>query len=162
LAKPEKRGPKPRKPIRRTKRPAHFRIRGGTGKMKKLADDAMSLFVRCRDNWTCGKCGTTMMIQNAHIIAKGPYPAGRYEDRNTIALCQGCHRYFTARFPEWRKWIGPERHDGLASLYVGTVAKWDYAEEARRFLLLTATRYPQVGERLASLNKRAEALGLWK
>lgn len=160
-----KRSKKPRVPrpaIRRYKRPAFLRIRGGRGKLRQLADDAMSLYVRCRDNWECRKCGECMNIQNAHIIAKGPYPAGRYDEQNAMALCAGCHRYFTNRFPEWREFVGKDRHDGLASLYVNAVAKWDHAEQARRFLLLVAQHYPHAEERLAELNKRANALELWK
>jgi 5-methylcytosine-specific restriction endonuclease McrA len=157
--KPLRRG----KPIRRYKRPAYLRVRGGRGKLRQLADDAMSLYVRCRDGWTCQKCGTSMALQCAHIIPKGPYPAGRYHaDENCTTLCAGCHRYYTNRFPEWRDFVGHDRHDGLASLYVGTVAKWDYAEEARRYLLLVAQRYPEAEERLAALNQRAQKLELWK
>ena len=161
LSKPVKRT-KPKRPIKRYKRPAYLRVRGGRGKLRKLADDAMSLYVRCRGGWRCAKCGTEKNIQCAHIIPKGAYPSGRYRDDNALALCNGCHRYFTARFMEWREFIGPEAHDGLHKLLSQGVVKWDIAEEARRYLLLVARHYPQAQERLAELNKQAEALELWK
>lgn len=162
LPKPTKRGPKPRKPIRRSKRPAYLRVRGGRGKLRQLADDAMSLYIRCRGGWRCAKCGSEKNIQCCHIIPKGAYPSGRYRDDNAMALCQGHHRYYTGRLMEWRDFVGAEAHDGLHKLLSQGVVKWDIAEEARRYLLLVARHYPQAQERLAELNKRAEALELWK
>ena len=162
IPKPSRRSAKPRKPIRRSKRPAYLRVRRGAGKIRKLADDAMSLYVRCRGGWRCAKCGTDRNIQCCHIIPKGAYPSGRYRDDNAMALCQGHHRYYTARFMEWREWIGPDAHDGLHKLITQGMVKWDCAEEARRYLLLVARFYPEAQERLEALNKRAEALELWK
>lgn len=161
LPKPVKR-PKPKpKPIRRYKRPAYLRVRGGRGKLRKLADDAMSLYVRCRGYWRCAKCGGGKNIQNCHIIPKGPYPSGRYMEENALACCSGCHRFFTERPMEWREFVGVARHDGLHRLIsLGTI-KWDYAEQARRFLMLVARDYPHASERLQELQKQAVALEIW-
>jgi 5-methylcytosine-specific restriction endonuclease McrA len=161
--KPTKRAKKPRKPIRRYKRPAYLRVRGGRGKLRQLADDAMSLYVRWRDGWSCQKCGAQVMIQCAHIVPKsGEGQAGRYSETNAMALCGKCHTYYTSHPYEWRLWVGAERFDGLHSLYSGKLVKWDLAEEARRFLLLTAKHYPEAQERLSELNAQANRLELWK
>ena len=163
LEKPVKRAkPKP-KPIRRYKRPAYLRVRGGRGKLRKLADDAMSLYVRCRGGWACSKCGLQVGIQCAHIVPKsGEGQAGRYAESNAVALCSKCHTYYTSHPYEWRLWIGAETFDALHSLYSGKLIKWDLAEEARRFLLLTAKHYPEAQERLTELNAQANRLELWK
>ena len=161
--KPTKRPKKPPKPIKRYKRPAYLRVRGGRGKLRQLADDAMSLYVRHRGGWACEKCGAQVMIQCAHIIPKsGEGQAGRYSEINAMALCGKCHTYYTSHPYEWRLWVGAERFDGLHSLYSGKLVKWDLAEEARRFLLLTAKHYPEAQERLSELNAQANRLELWK
>ncbi len=169
LPKPVKRARKPRAPIRRSKRPAYLRVRGGAGKLRKLADDAMSLFVRSRDGWTCVKCGKVENVQNAHIQPKGDYPAGRYREDNAVALCYGCHRYFTGRAYDWRLFIGPDRFDNLGREFSGALAKWDKAVQARRFLnlvndnlaLATFPRpelHAMIRERLEALEAQANKL----
>lgn len=65
-----------------------------------------------RDSVRCGG-----VLQAAHIFPKGAYPRIKYDRENLLCLCAGHHRYYTERWPGWRKMvlelIGQERFDAL-------------------------------------------------
>lgn len=69
----------------------------------KAADRYFSLFIRDRDQ-QCTKCRKTDYLQCAHLISRG-YKSIRTDPRNAIALCRGCHLYFTHHPIEWEEWV---------------------------------------------------------
>jgi len=107
IPKPEPRGPRPKKRIARTKRPAQFRVRGNVGKLRKLADDLMSLFVRHKGGWKCWVCTSKRHeeMQMAHLIGKGAHATGRYMESNVRCCCSRCHVYFTYHPEEWTEYL---------------------------------------------------------
>lgn len=71
--------PKPkRKPSRR-------------GKVKRL-DNAFSLYIRNRDNWTCQTCGSRdkLRLQCGHLFSRKNY-ATRWDEANAYCQCAGCN-----------------------------------------------------------------------
>jgi hypothetical protein len=76
--------------------------------LKSKADRLFSLIIRERDK-ACRRCGTTESLQCAHIVSRR-YHAVRWSLDNAIALCAGCHIYFTHRPIEWERaieqWFG--------------------------------------------------------
>lgn len=73
------------------------------------ADQLFSRMVRERDG-SCVRCGSTDRLQCAHIISRS-YHATRVDEDNAVALCQGCHVFFTHRPLEWIDFI-EARHPG--------------------------------------------------
>lgn len=71
---------------------------------------------RIRAYGQCARCGTTQRLQCAHIVSRR-YLSTRWDDDNAIALCAGCHVYFTHRPLEWEEWVvkrfGAEWYEGL-------------------------------------------------
>lgn len=112
LAKPAKRGPKPKR-----------RIRAKSKRKAKLhdADRLFSLYIRNRDGWQCRACGSPFNVQCGHIISRR-YRAIRFSPQNAVALCAKHHVYFTHRPIEWEAWV-EERFPGrLATLKAQALA----------------------------------------
>lgn len=141
-AKPERRGPKPRKPIKRSttpikrrSRPAAVR-RTSSGKAKHAADIAWSKAVREK-----GPCiargmllesreylgdliGTVVTIEHrrcdeltaAHVISRR-YLATRHDLDNGVPLCFSAHDFFTRNPERWIEFIsiylGAEKYEEL-------------------------------------------------
>jgi hypothetical protein len=78
-------------------------------KLKRdFLDAAFSDYIRWRDHWICRRCGgqyapPTTGLHCAHIVTRGN-PSTRHADENAIALCYGCHQYFTGRPLEFKSW----------------------------------------------------------
>ena len=78
------------------------------------ADVLFSRMIRERDG-SCRRCGSTDFLQCAHIISRS-YKSIRTDPRNAVALCRGCHTFFTHSPLEWRDWVEqqfPGRWDWL-------------------------------------------------
>lgn len=66
--------------------------------MKRDALDALfSKYIRLRAKSTCERCGKTYpsnsrALHCAHIFSRGKLSV-RYDPRNALALCYGCHRH---------------------------------------------------------------------
>lgn len=79
------------------------------GKIKiDQADKYFSWWVRCRDNWSCKRCGKhytppTTSLQCSHFKGRGK-EGTRFEPLNADSLCYGCHMYFTAQPDEHYAW----------------------------------------------------------
>lgn len=71
--------------------------------MKKEADRLFSLAIRGRDKH-CVDCGTTAFLQCAHLFSRR-YLATRFDARNAVTLCRGCHLKYTVRPLEWDNWM---------------------------------------------------------
>jgi hypothetical protein len=80
---------------------------------KKKADRFFSLWIRNRD----GICQSTLVddagaqgctrelnLQCAHVHSRD-YSATRLDPDNAMALCRGCHMYYTQRPLEWREFV---------------------------------------------------------
>jgi 5-methylcytosine-specific restriction endonuclease McrA len=172
LAKPARRGPKPPKRIPRGSRPSRVRKRDSRGKLRELADDLFSLYIRTRDEWTCRRCGSLkwQVMQCAHLMPKGAYPALRYEERNAICLCYGCHKHMTHRWFEWQAFLAARILDGQAGVHalgmeaMVRVGSLDYAAAcvvwSRRILELRDFR--KIEDRYEKLLERGRALGLFQ
>ncbi len=63
-----------------------------------------SKYVRQRDV-RCQWCGSMEHLQCAHIVSRR-YLATRWDGRNAMALCRGCHFYFTNHPLEWEVFCG--------------------------------------------------------
>lgn len=143
LAKPPKRGPKPKKPIKRSSRPARVR-KTASGKARHSADIAWAKAVReigpCAaigerfpeewlHQWTDGtgqvrsdertyfilhRCEG--QIEAAHIVRRG-YAATRTDKTNGLPLCHWAHAWFTNHPLAWEafvtKKIGAEKFSEL-------------------------------------------------
>jgi hypothetical protein len=89
--------------------------------VKRLASDEwFSHAIRWRDNWTCRHCHAehpppTKVLQCAHIVGRG-VKATRYCADNALALCAGCHKYFTERPMAFTSWLRGELGEGLMEL----------------------------------------------
>lgn len=169
LPKPEKRGPKPRRPIGRGKRPARVRQRGNRGALRELADDVMSLYVRHLANWKCWVCDSTRWeeMQAAHLFAKSEYHGGRYFIENVQCLCFRCHKKYTHRPAAWAAYLqgrlGMERYEQLRAYCALMPGKHDYVAQIIYYAMLTdRLDYNEaIRERTAKLQARGEKLGVW-
>ena len=52
----------------------------------------------------CHRCKSNYRLQCAHIISRR-YQQVRWEVRNAVCLCSGCHMYFTYHPLEWELYI---------------------------------------------------------
>ena len=85
----------------------------------KDCDNAMSLYIRELDDYTCICCGqdkSTAVMQNGHLITRGNH-AVRYDEHNCFCQCSGCNlahehhpEVMTNRFI---KLFGAEAYDRL-------------------------------------------------
>jgi len=103
IPKPPKRGPKPRKAIKRgklAKKPRHSRK-----KAVLYADSLWSQIVRRREGGCVSNRPTHAGgFQAAHGFSRR-YHATRWNLRNGFKLCQGCHVFFTHRPLEWEDFL---------------------------------------------------------
>lgn len=106
-AKPEKRAPRPRKRIARTKRPAKVR-KTPRSRLKRMADKLWSHIIRLAGK--CRICGSTERLQAAHGFSRR-YLGTRHSLINGWCLCSGCHMSMTHNPLAWddflRKELGP-------------------------------------------------------
>lgn len=88
-------------------------------KLRKEADKAFRRYVlerdgRCMDEDRTHLCAGP--LQWAHLISRG-YWIVRYDEDNSVALCQGAHYFYTHRPVEWQDWcvayLGQERWEAL-------------------------------------------------
>jgi hypothetical protein len=100
---------------------------------KREADRLCRLIVLNRDDWTCQRCGATAGIQWCHILTRSELSI-RWEPKNSLALCAGCHVYMTHRPVEWLDWIddhfGPYRMGTLRKLRRDSIARGDKPDYA--------------------------------
>lgn len=120
--------------------------------VKIYAEDRwFSLYIRKRDGYMCKRCGKRyepyveggsnshlMGLHCAHCFGRGAHMT-RWNEKNCLALCYGCHQYVDSR-PEtkrgiWTKNIGEEEYNKLEVLshtpYIGW--KKDRADIARKY-----------------------------
>ena len=71
---------------------------------RAAADRVFSLYIRKRDG-ACRACGYSWPseLQCAHIWSRRYY-AIRFDERNAVALCRGCHIMFTHSPVHWAVW----------------------------------------------------------
>ena len=60
-----------------------------------------------RDNHTCQDCGANERLDAHHIQSIFDYPAGVFEIKNGLTLCQDCHKRHT-----WWRGLRPKRKGG--------------------------------------------------
>lgn len=106
-AKPEKRGPKPRKRIavrsvpKRSVKPRKKR-KGKRASLARECDRLWSLIVK--HGGKCDECMTGEHLQAAHGISRR-YRATRWLPINGFPLCRSHHVFFTHRPLEWTAWL---------------------------------------------------------
>lgn len=108
--------------------------------LRNNADKLWSLFIRQRDG-SCRRCGREpgeVTLQAAHVISRR-YRAIRWDERNGLALCVGCHHWGHKNPVEFDWWvqdvIGKDTYESLraeALGYVGRVVKVDLEEVITR------------------------------
>ena len=101
-------------------------------KISKL-DRLFSQYIRSRDGWKCQRCGSqfkppTTGLHCSHFHGRGKKSV-RFDPENCVALCHGCHSYFTANpllhVQFFQKRLG-KRFDALL-IRANTPRKPDYA-----------------------------------
>ena len=102
---------------------------------KSLVAKADKLFAdRVKSVGKCAKCGTNQYLQTAHVLSRR-YKQVRWDSDNAVALCRGCHLYFTHHPIEWEDWI-IERMGNVPYQMLRTRAlqygKLDYKEIIKR------------------------------
>lgn len=105
-------------------------------KLRDKADRLWSLLIRQRDG-VCQRCGRgreEIVLQAAHVISRR-YKAIRWDERNGIALCMGCHHWGHKQPVEFDWWvqdlIGKDVYETLraeALDYVGELKRLDLEE----------------------------------
>ena len=71
--------------------------------IKNKLDKIVSLIVRSKGK--CERCGKTEGLQAAHIFSRGNM-AVRYDFKNLLCLCSGCHIFFAHKNPiEFSEWV---------------------------------------------------------
>jgi len=61
-------------------------------KLRGQADEIWAKIIKIRDNDTCVLCGSKDHLQAHHAYrTKGSSFALRYDSRNGVTLCRGCH-----------------------------------------------------------------------
>lgn len=93
---------------------------------EKKLDDAFSLHIRTRDNFTCLRCGLhidppTNLIHCSHFYTRNARSV-RFDDDNGDAMCYGCHRFLeTRKNGEYtdikKKQLGQSRFNALRRRY---------------------------------------------
>ncbi len=99
-------------------------------KKKSLVKQAEDLFAAVvRSKGYCEACGTSKMLQCAHIWTRG-YKQIAFNLDNALCLCKGHHRYFTDRPIEWESFviymIGEKKFASLREKAVQYYKKIDY------------------------------------
>ena len=72
-------------------------------------DALFSDYVRERDSYTCQRCGKyyeppTRAIHAAHIFSRR-HKGTRHDPLNAVALCHGCHTFFTGYPLYFATWV---------------------------------------------------------
>ena len=74
-------------------------------KKKSLVKKAEDLFAEIvRSRGYCEACGTSDMLQCAHILTRG-YKQTAFDLDNAMCLCRSHHVYFTHRPIEWEAFV---------------------------------------------------------
>lgn len=79
------------------------------GKIKiRPSDKLFSQYIRTRDDWTCQRCyktyePPTQALHCSHFQGRGK-ESTRFDPENAVALCYGCHQYFTSHPAEHYQW----------------------------------------------------------
>lgn len=104
--------------------------------LRNKADKLWSQMIRDRDG-SCRRCGRVppeIVLQAAHVISRR-YKAIRWDERNGIAMCMGCHHWAHKQPVEFDWWvqelIGKDTYESLreeALAYVGRVVRVDLEE----------------------------------
>ena len=98
--------------------------------LRNKCDRLFSLYIRDRDK-VCVRCGTTQNLQCAHVFSR-IYMKVRFDPRNAVALCAGCHKYMTHYGIQWEEFIrgrmGDEAYEELRSDARSIGEKVDYEE----------------------------------
>lgn len=103
---------------------------------KAEADKLARKFVLDRDDWTCQRCMAhkdDVPMQWCHVLSRDALSI-RWDPENSMALCQGCHYFFTVQPARWavfleRYWPGRfERLHLLRQQAYERGDKPDYAE----------------------------------
>mgnify|MGYP006921373671 CR=1 FL=1 len=132
LPKPERRGPKARKPILRSAAPRRSAKRlprvtqTERGKEEARLNALFSRVIRLRDpRCVIGRCGIVPMAQNvsvrisvngvqtgtaqtsdaAHLFPKGSHPRLRWDLRNAAGACRDCHTFIDSHKAEREAFI---------------------------------------------------------
>lgn len=84
-------------------------------------DTLFSKIMRIK-NPICCKCGKTENLNTCHIFSRGHYNT-RFDEKNTVSMCFGCHQWFDA-------------HKIFACLFYENKRCFDESEEAFHFLVL--------------------------
>lgn len=104
--------------------------------LRDKADKLWSLMIRQRDG-RCRRCGRgqgEVVLQAAHVISRR-YKAIRWDERNGITLCRGCHHWNHHQPVEFDWWvqelIGKDVYEALreeALSYTGELKRIDLEE----------------------------------
>lgn len=116
-------------------------------------DKWFSRYIRARDKWTCRRCGREYVpydkdldnshlkgLHNAHCFGRGAHMT-RWDERNCMALCYGCHSHVDSHPVEkldlWVKEWGQDTVDELNSLSHTVYRGWkkDRKEIAKKYKL---------------------------
>jgi 5-methylcytosine-specific restriction endonuclease McrA len=96
--KPARRGPKPRRPIKRKAAPRRSLKSGPLAQYRALVglcDDTYSLIVRLRARGRCRLCGSGG-VQCAHLISRRYFRfRWSFDSLNAWGLCARCHKRWT-------------------------------------------------------------------
>ena len=97
--------------------------------LKERCDRLFSLRIRLRGSCEiCGKRPPEVTLQCAHIFSRR-YMGTRWDFRNALCLCAGCHFYYTHRPIDWedkvKEMIGEELYEEVR-LHARAITKPDY------------------------------------
>lgn len=91
-------------------------------KLRRTKADALfSDYIRIRDRWTCQRCfkkyePPTQALHAAHCFSRSNRST-RFEPRNAISLCYGCHSFIDRNAEEkiafFKKKLGEKRYELL-------------------------------------------------
>jgi hypothetical protein len=119
--------------------------------LKAEADKLCRAYVMARDGNRCVICGSTKVVQWAHVLSRRYHPV-RCDPDNSVALCRAHHCYYTYRKEEWREWceerLGPEL---WRSLNMRRGARWR-TDDWRLTIIDLQNRLERVAETTVSLS----------
>lgn len=152
IPKPARRGPKPRRPIARSRGWGRAAALKAWRSEKKLADDTFALYIRVRDGNRCRLCRSNLFTQCAHLISRR-YESCRIDETNAWCLCRTCHKRYTEDPLGW---------DGLMETTFGVVewAKRKRDAQVPTRIDYSAARIPLLQMLLREVKARGGAGGL--